>query len=78
MALGVAWNLGSLAVPFLMSSLIPQMPNPPHPDFHDNFKLMWNIMMGFSIVMGLAFAALLGWIIKRLVSADIRREFLAR
>ena len=35
-------------------------------------------MMAFTIVMGLAFAALFAWIIKRLVSPDIRAEFMAR
>ena len=36
---------------------------------------MFNIMMGFTVVMCLAFAALFAWIIKRLLAADIRREF---
>jgi hypothetical protein len=75
MALGIVWNLASLAMPFLMSSMMPEMPAPAHSDFHDNFKLMWNIMMGFTVVMCLAFAALFAWIIKRLLAADIRREF---
>ena len=36
---------------------------------------MFNIMLGFTVVMCLAFAALFAWIIKRLLAADIRREF---
>lgn len=77
MALGVVWNLASLAMPFLMSSLVPDMPPQAPSDFHANFKLMWNIMIGFTIVIGLVFAVLFAWIIRRLVAEDIRREFLA-
>jgi hypothetical protein len=77
MALGVVWNLASLAIPFMMTSLIPEVPAHAQSDFHDNFKVMWNIMIGFTVVIGLAFAALFVWIIKRLVSNDIKREFLA-
>ena len=77
MALGVVWNLGSLVMPFIMTSLVPDIPAHAQSDFHDNFKLMWNIMIGFTIVIGLAFAALFAWIIKRLVAEDIKREFLA-
>lgn len=77
MALAVVWNLASLAMPFIMTSLIPDVPVHAQSDFHDNFKLMWNIMIGFTVVIGLGFAALFAWIIKRLVSDDIRGEFLA-
>jgi HAMP domain-containing protein len=38
---------------------------------------MWKIMTAFTVVIGLAFAGLFAWIIMRLVSQDIRREFLA-
>jgi hypothetical protein len=77
MALGIVWNLASLAMPFMMTSMFPEMPAHPQPDFQDNFRLMWNIMLGFMVVIGLAVTALLAWIIKRLVSSDIKQEFLA-
>lgn len=76
MALGVVWNLGGLAMPFMMSSMMPEMPAHPHSDFQDNFELMWNVMIGFSVLIGLVFAGLFAWVIKRLVSEDIKREFL--
>lgn len=75
MALGVVWNLAGLAMPFLMSSMMPEMPAHPNSDFQDNFKLMWNIMIGFSVLVGLVFAVLFAWVIKRLISTDIKREF---
>ena len=77
MAVGILWNLGSLAMPFLMTSWMPAPEHAP-PEFLEVFDLVWKIMMAVSILMGLAFAALFGWIIKRLVSAEIKSEFLAR
>lgn len=76
MGLAILWNLASLALPFLMSSLIHDMGGSAPDEFMANFRLMWNIMIGVSVVMGLAFAALFAWIIKRLTSEDIRREFM--
>jgi hypothetical protein len=76
MGIAILWNLASLAMPLLMTSLMPEMGGKAPEEFMNNFKLMWNIMIGFSVLMALAFAALFGWIIKRLTSAEIRREFL--
>lgn len=76
MALGVVWNLGGLAMPFMMSSMMPDMPADAHSEFQDNFELMWSVMIAFSVVMALVFAGLFAWIIKRLMSGDIKREFL--
>jgi hypothetical protein len=77
MAVGVLWNLTGLAMPFLMASWMPPMPEHGPAEFRDQFDLMWKIMMGFTILVGLAFAALFAWIINRLVSPDIRAEFMA-
>lgn len=74
MALGVLWNLGSLAMPFFMTSWMP-VPEQAPPDFLDAFDVIWKIMTVVTILMGLAFAGLFGWIIKRLVSPQIRAEF---
>jgi hypothetical protein len=76
MGFGVVWNLGGVALPFLMSSALPEMAAP-DPDFQDNFKMMWNVVMGFAVVIGLGFAGLLAWVTKRLASADVKREFIA-
>jgi hypothetical protein len=77
MALGVAWNLAGLAMPFYMSDLFPEVPAHAPPGAFENFKLVWNIMIGFSVLMCLVFAALFAWVIKRLMSDDIKREFQA-
>jgi len=78
MALGVISNLASLAMPFVMPSLLPEIPGQTQPDFHDDFELLWTITIGVTIVVGLVFAALFAWVIKRLMAEDVRREFLAR
>ena len=75
MGLGVIWNLLGLAMPFFMTSLVPEIPVQGQPELADNFRLMFTIMMGFTIAMCLAFAALFVWVIKRLVAEDIKREF---
>jgi hypothetical protein len=76
MGLGILWNLASVVLPFFMFSSIPPMPEHTPSDFRDNFDLMWKVMTAFTVVMALAFAGLFVWIIKRLISDDIRKEFL--
>jgi hypothetical protein len=79
MLVGVLWNLSGLAMPFLVSSWMPPIPeHGPAAEFRDQFDLVWKVMMGFTILIGLAFAGLFAWIIKRLVSLEIRAEFMAR
>ena len=75
MLMGVAWNLSGLALPFFVSDFIPDVPE--HPEIQGSFKLVWNIFMGFTILMCLLFAALFAWLARRLMSDDIRREFVA-
>jgi hypothetical protein len=77
LALGIVWNLGSLAIMFLTISSMPPVPDRAPPDFRDEFETMWKVMMAFSVVIALSFAGLFGWIIKRLVSVETKREFLA-
>jgi hypothetical protein len=77
LSLGTLWNLGGLAVMFFTFSSMPQIPDHAPPNVRSDFDFMWNLMMGFSVVVALVFAGLFGWIIKRLVSLEIKREFLA-
>lgn len=78
LAIGILWNVGGLAFMAMAFGGFPAIPAPPAgkgpmPDFDAMFKFM----MAVNVVMVLAFSALFGWIIKRLVSPDIRREFRA-
>jgi hypothetical protein len=77
LALGIVWNLGGLALMFLAFSPMPAVPQHAPADFQHGFDTMWNVMMGLSVVIALTFAGLFGWIIKRLMSAEIKREFVA-
>jgi hypothetical protein len=78
MVLGILWNVAGVAIPFLMFGLMPPMPEHAPSDFRDSFDVMWKVMTAFTILMAIAFIWLFGWIIKRLVSAEIKREFVAR
>jgi len=75
MGIGIAWELGSLAVmPFFFRSFT-QLPGTVPPDLRAQFSLLPKLMFGFSALVAVALAVLFAWIIKRLASADIKREF---
>jgi len=77
LALGIVWNLGGLALMFFAFSPMPPVPQQAPPDLQHGFDTMWHVMTGLSVVIALAFAGLFGWIIKRLISSEIKREFVA-
>jgi hypothetical protein len=79
MALGIAWNLAGLFLQRLMMSTVlssmPMMqPNMPS-DFRAQLESMMTGMQVMGAIFALGFSVLFGWIIKRLMSAEIRREF---
>lgn len=75
MGLGVAWEVSSLAVmPFFFHSFT-QLPEDISPDLRAQFSLIPKLMFGFSALVAMALAMLFAWLIKRLLSADVRREF---
>jgi len=75
MGTGIVWNLASLAMPFLISAAIPPMPADSPAGFTENFDLVWKVMIVLTGLMAIGFSAVLGWIIKRLLSEEVRREF---
>ncbi len=77
MALGIAWNLLGLVFQFAFFSAIPPVKMPPNapPDFAAGFNTMMTVMMVVSAAIAIAFSVLFGWIIKRLVSDEVRAEF---
>jgi len=77
MAFGVFWNLVSAVMPFYLRGLIPETSQGQADSFDQQFKLMWQIMTAFTVVMCLVFTGLFVWLIRRLMSADIKREFVA-
>jgi hypothetical protein len=79
MALGIVWNLAGLVLQrVMMSSMLSTMPMlPPNapPDFRAQFETMMTGMQIVAAIFALGFSVLFGWIIMRLMSAAIRREF---
>jgi flagellar biogenesis protein FliO len=53
------------------------MPANAPPEFRAQFESMMSAMQVVSVIFALAFCGLFGWIIWRLMSADVRREFAA-
>jgi uncharacterized membrane protein len=74
-ALGCVWNIGGIWVQHqVLSSMetsVRQLPS----DFNQNMRLFGTIMSIGSAVMAIAIAALFVWLIKRLMSPGVRREF---
>jgi NADH:ubiquinone oxidoreductase subunit 6 (subunit J) len=76
MGVGVLWNVAGVVLPFLIFSSF-TMPEGAPADFRGQHDLMMKVMTAFTILIAVAFAGLFVWIIKRLVSNDIKREFVA-
>jgi hypothetical protein len=72
MALGIGWNLAGIVLQVSFFSSIPRFPEQ---GMETQFHFMMNVMQGFSIFMAVGISVLLGWIIKRLCSEEIKAEF---
>ena len=75
MGLGILWNIAGMILPFIMYSSMSPMPSHTPADIRDNFELMRKVMTAFAVLMALAFTGLFGWIMKRLMSPGMKREF---
>jgi len=79
MALNILGSIGGVLLQHYMMSAMPMFPpNNAPPEFRARLQSMMADMQVFGIVFALGFAALYTWIIMRLLSADVRREFTAR
>lgn len=74
MGFGIASNLGGLAVQLSLFSSWP-IPDDAPAEFQDHFDFFVRGIMVISVLFAVGMSVLLGWIIKRHVSRDIRREF---
>lgn len=76
LALGIVWNAGGFILSlflFSSSSFLPaNIPSAGQVDF----ETMKYIMIGFNGVLAVGFSVIFGWIIKRLLSKEIKDEFL--
>ncbi len=76
MALGIVWNVGSVL--FLQYTVIQPAPTPAlnvPEEVRVQMEAMENVMLVFSSVIAIGFAILFAWIIKRLMSPSVTREF---
>lgn len=75
MWLGIAWVIFGVIMQFTM---FPQMMQDfPDGNEAERFHTMFTVMRIFMLLFSAAFCGLFGWIIKRLSSKSIKREFLA-
>ncbi len=74
LSIGIVWNIGGLALQFSIMEDFPKPVGAP-PEFSAAFTTMRTVITAFSVLMALAFSAIFGWLIKRFISAEIRREF---
>jgi hypothetical protein len=71
MVLAAIWSAGSIVLQIVWMGQMPIPPTGMAPDF----ETIRTFMLIFSLLWGLGFAALFGWIAKRLMSWDIKQEF---
>jgi hypothetical protein len=77
MVLAVVWQIVGIVAQQYIFAEMPMMPaDTPDAQAAAGFAKTFMVIIGIvSVVMGLAFAGLFAWIVKRLLSADIKREF---
>ena len=75
LALGIAWNLFGLVVQQLMFGTMHAPAPGMAPELQADFHRMATTIRIATALVALAFAALFGWIIRRLVSQPVREEF---
>ena len=75
MAVGIIWNVAGTIVQFMVLRAMPTLPPDAPADFRNLFEAMMSSMQIFSVIFGLGFCLLYGWIIVRLMSAKVRGEF---
>jgi hypothetical protein len=73
MAVGIIWNLASLA---LMAYMFPSFQTPKIPAGTPDINSFKNIIVGFNVVFMLGLSGVFAWIIKRLCSESISAEFI--
>jgi hypothetical protein len=73
LAFGIAWNVFGAIWPWFFFRSMPQPP--PGTPMQSQFQTMTTVMGVFSAIMAVGLSVLFGWIIKRLISPEIRTEF---
>lgn len=72
MSLGIAWNLAGLG---FQLTVFDGMPHLASDGFAKDFERMILVLKIASVTMVVVFSVLFGWVIKRLVSPEVKEEF---
>lgn len=75
LVLGIAWNLGGLALQYWMFSSGATGAPDASAEFRDQFERVAHTMLAISAAFALGFSVLFGWIAGKLMSTRIRAEF---
>jgi hypothetical protein len=75
LTLGIAWNIGALVLQQMMFAAMPALSTGAPPEFRNGFETMWTVMRAFSFVVAIALSIVFAWLITRLASGAVRREF---
>lgn len=75
MGFAIVWNIGGLILQQFIYASMPSLPPTAPPEIQSQFKSIQTVMSIFSYVMALGFSLLFAWVIKRLISPGIKREF---
>jgi len=73
MGLGIAWNVASIILVYYFLPSMSEADLPPA--LQAQFNIMRDIAVVFSLAMFCGFVGLFGWIVRRLRSDEVRREF---
>jgi uncharacterized BrkB/YihY/UPF0761 family membrane protein len=74
LVIAILWTVGGLLMQAAMF-FVPAFHSQAANEFQTGFMTMWRMMLTFSIVTTTGLSILFGWLIKRLVSPAVRREF---
>jgi hypothetical protein len=75
MGLGIAWNVASIVLVYYFLPATSQVINDEPAALQAQFNILRNIAVVFSLATFGGFVGLFGWILKRLLSDELRREF---
>jgi len=73
--LGILWNVAGIFIQSAMFSAMPTPPSGASQEFEAHMESMANVILAFSLAMAVGVSVLFGWLIRRLLSPAIRREF---
>jgi hypothetical protein len=75
LVLGILWNIGGVFLQYHLVSSFPAIPEDAPEEFMGRFFVVGRVIMVFGVVMAMGISGLFAWIIKRLSSEMVKKEF---